>query len=141
MRLRCWSIKYGFGEKSEEVEELLKTVSEAINVITSPPPTQSHTVVPKLARAGRSPFSSCTSWEIACDCGSFLQELRNSRSLRTVLSALLALGNHLNGGTNKGQADGFALGDLGKMSVTKDNSNTVSLLEYAVQVCGHRCRL
>jgi len=91
MRLRCWSIKYGFGEKSEEVEELLKTVSEAIN------------------------------------------ELRNSRSLRTVLSALLALGNHLNGGTNKGQADGFALGDLGKMSVTKDNSNTVSLLEYAVQ--------
>ena len=53
--------------------------------------------------------------------------------MRAVLSALLGFGNYLNGGTNKGQADGFALGDLGKMSVTKDNANTVSLLEYAVQ--------
>ena len=59
-------------------------------------------------------------------------EVRNSRSLRAVLGALLGLGNHMNGGTAKGQADGFALGDLGKMSVTKDSSNTISLLEYAV---------
>ena len=77
MRLRCWSIKYGFGEKAEEIEETLKTVSEAT------------------------------------------AEVRGSGSLRAVLGALLALGNHMNGGTNKGQADCFAMGDLGKMSVTK----------------------
>ena len=32
MRLRCWSIKYGFGEKVEEVDEILNTVAKAIDV-------------------------------------------------------------------------------------------------------------
>ena len=50
----------------------------------------------------------------------------------SVLGILLALGNHLNGGTPKGRADGFALADLGKMTVAKDNANRSSLLEYAL---------
>jgi len=45
---------------------------------------------------------------------------------------LLALGNHMNAGTPKGQADGFTLFDLPKTSVTKDNTNAITLLEYAV---------
>ena len=36
-------------------------------------------------------------------------QVRNCRALRPLLSLLLALGNHMNGGTAKGQADGFAL--------------------------------
>ena len=43
-------------------------------------------------------------------------------------------GNHMNGGTNKGQADGFVLDDLPKMSVVKDNANRHSLLEHAATV-------
>jgi len=99
VRLRCWSIKAGFTEKAEELEDPLKTVGDAI------------------------------------------EEVRQCRALKPLLSVLLCLGNHMNGGTPKGQADGFALEDLSKMSVTKDLDNKTSLLEYAVallhasQVC------
>ena len=90
VRLRCWSIKAGFTEKAEELEDPLKTVGDAI------------------------------------------EEVRQCRALKPLLSVLLCLGNHMNGGTPKGQADGFALEDLSKMSVTKDLDNKTSLLEYAV---------
>ena len=63
-----------------------------------------------------------------------MQEIRESQALPPIFGLLLALGNHLNGGSSKGQADGFALEDLGKMSVFKDNSNESNLLEYAIQV-------
>ena len=44
----------------------------------------------------------------------------------------LAIGNLLNGGTPKGQSDGFDLGVLGKISGLKDN-NGESMLKYIVK--------
>lgn len=38
-----------------------------------------------------------------------------------MLSVILAVGNILNGGTNKGQADGFDLNVLGKVHSFRDN--------------------
>ena len=105
VRLRCWSIKAGFTEKAEELEEPLRTVAEAI------------------------------------------EEIRQSKTLPPLLGLLLALGNHMNAGTPKGQADGFALHDLSKTRHTKDNANAASLLEYAVHalvgggVGGHVARM
>jgi len=46
-----------------------------------------------------------------------------------MLSVILAVGNILNGGTNKGQADGFDLNVLGKVHTFRDNGGT-SILEY-----------
>ena len=94
VRLRCWSIKYGFSERAAEITETLSTLQGAVDA------------------------------------------LRQSTALPVVLGLLVNLGNHLNGGTPKGQADGFALADLAKMSVTKDAANKATLLEYALAVLG-----
>lgn len=61
MRLRCWSIQHGFSERAAELDELVKTVSSAIDT------------------------------------------LRHSKALPVVFGALLSLGNHMNGGTPRGQ--------------------------------------
>ena len=44
--------------------------------------------------------------------GDAYDEVKESLGLRMVLGALLAYGNYMNGGTAKGQADGFNLADL-----------------------------
>ena len=46
-----------------------------------------------------------------------------------MLSVILAVGNILNGGTNKGQADGFDLNVIGKVHTFRSNDGT-SILEY-----------
>lgn len=51
------------------------------------------------------------------------ESIRDSESLRGVFSYILTIGNILNGGTPKGQADGFNLDILTKLSSVKDNSN------------------
>lgn len=43
---------------------------------------------------------------------------------------MLAVGNYLNGGSARGQADGFNLEALESLNSTKDVSNTITLLEY-----------
>jgi len=50
-------------------------------------------------------------------------ELRNSVYLKKIFGYILALGNLLNGGTQKGQADGFYLEALSKATATKDINN------------------
>lgn len=44
------------------------------------------------------------------------------------------LSNYLNGGTNKGQADGFNLEALSKLSSTKDAENKTTLLDYVIEL-------
>ena len=63
-----------------------------------------------------------------------VKAVKTSAALPVVFGAVVALGNHLNGGTPKGQSDGFALTDLGKLTVAKDNANAASLLEYALSL-------
>ncbi len=59
---------------------------------------------------------------------------RSSVSFRKLLGVILALGNYLNGGSARGQADGFQLDILPKISSTKSASGQ-SLVDYIVKVC------
>lgn len=53
---------------------------------------------------------------LACD------EIKNSDHLKQIIAYVLTIGNILNGGTTKGQADGFSLDILTKIGSLKDNS-------------------
>ncbi len=50
-------------------------------------------------------------------------ELTNSKHFKKILGFILALGNILNGGTAKGQADGFYLEALSKTTTMRDINN------------------
>jgi hypothetical protein len=60
--------------------------------------------------------------------------IKNSKSLRKVLSYALAIGNILNGGTNKGQADGFTLDAISKLQAIKDNYGKTLLQTIAIKI-------
>lgn len=62
-----------------------------------------------------------------------LTEVAASEAMRVVLGALLAYGNHMNGGTSRGQADGFAMTDLMSVSGAKAADNRQTLLSYALK--------
>jgi hypothetical protein len=51
------------------------------------------------------------------------KEIKENIHLKNVLSVILTIGNILNGGTQKGQADGFSLDLLPKLASIKDNNN------------------
>eukprot|EP01133_Synstelium_polycarpum_P016880 gene16880-20072_t len=61
-------------------------------------------------------------------------DTRSCENLRRVLGVVLALGNHMNGGSARGQADGFSLEILDNLSTTKDIDNKQTLLEYVARV-------
>ncbi|ELU12881.1 hypothetical protein CAPTEDRAFT_173924 [Capitella teleta] len=61
------------------------------------------------------------------------QMLMSSDSVQKVLSLILALGNYMNGGTSRGQADGFGLEILSKLKDVKSKDSTCSLLAYVVK--------
>jgi hypothetical protein len=62
------------------------------------------------------------------------QIIMNSKTLKKVLSYVLAIGNVLNGGTNKGQADGFTLDAISKLSTIKDNNGKTVLQLIASKI-------
>lgn len=49
-------------------------------------------------------------------------ELRSSKYLKKIFGYILSIGNIMNGGTAKGQADGFYLDALSKVTTMKDNN-------------------
>lgn len=57
------------------------------------------------------------------------EEIKNNPCFRKILGQILAVGNVLNGGSAKGQSDGFDVPVFGKLSSMKDNTGK-SLLEY-----------
>lgn len=61
-----------------------------------------------------------------------VQMLTTSKSVQNLLGLILAFGNYMNGGTTRGQADGFALDILAKIKDVKSKDNSVSLLQYLV---------
>ena len=61
------------------------------------------------------------------------QEIKTSDIIKKILSIILTIGNILNGGTPKGQADGFSLDILEKINSVKDNTNQKTLMHY---ICG-----
>lgn len=56
-----------------------------------------------------------------------------SPSIRELLRRTLALGNYLNGGTNRGAAYGFKLDSLLKLDTVKSNSGKQTLLHFLVR--------
>jgi len=71
----------------------------------------------------------CTFNELAAGLSHALVEFQRvvdafkaSEALPHLLSLVLAVGNYLNGGTGRGQADGFDLETLGKLDGVKDNA-------------------
>ncbi len=61
-----------------------------------------------------------------------VESIVNSKKLNTFLGTVLALGNYMNGGTAKGQADGFQLTVLNRLDMTKDKTNKITLLQFIV---------
>ena len=57
----------------------------------------------------------------ACD------EIKNNKHFKLILSIILGLGNILNGGSTRGQADGFSLDLLNKLPGIKDNLGNSAL--------------
>lgn len=60
-------------------------------------------------------------------------EIKNNENFKKIISYILAIGNILNGGTQKGQADGFSLDILSKISSVKDNNNK-TLTQYICNI-------
>jgi len=56
------------------------------------------------------------------------EELMSSKVLPNIISAVLTVGNYLNGGTARGQADGFEVSFLQKVSSIKGNG--ITLLQF-----------
>lgn len=63
----------------------------------------------------------------ACD------EISNSTSLKNLLETLLAIGNYLNSAAEMGQADGFALNVLNKLTKMQDRDGKGTLLEFVLK--------
>ncbi|XP_022779622.1 formin-like [Stylophora pistillata] len=60
--------------------------------------------------------------------------LRTNEDISFILSLILTLGNFMNGGTNRGQADGFQLSILNKIKDVKTQDNGTNLMKYIVQL-------
>lgn len=60
--------------------------------------------------------------------------LKRSSEFRDILQIILAFGNHMNGGTSKGQAYGFDLNCLRLMSGVKSLDSSMSLMMYLYKI-------
>jgi len=62
------------------------------------------------------------------------EAIRGNENLKNIFSYILTIGNILNGGTIKGQADGFNLDILTKLNTMKDNSNKSILQIVCIKI-------
>eukprot|EP00397_Hematodinium_sp_SG-2012_P001745 GEMP01001750.1.p1 GENE.GEMP01001750.1~~GEMP01001750.1.p1 ORF type:complete len:841 (+),score=229.59 GEMP01001750.1:2377-4899(+) len=63
-----------------------------------------------------------------------MKSLLNCDTFMSIMALVLAFGNYLNGGTNRGQADGFELDALSKVESIKDNDGKHNLLHFLMNV-------
>ncbi|XP_047243566.1 formin [Girardinichthys multiradiatus] len=76
----------------------------------------------------------CKLSSVSCVCKVLLE----SSGVREVMGLVLALGNHMNGGSRiRGQADGFGLEILPKLKDVKSRDNRISLVDYVVSYYLH----
>jgi len=61
-----------------------------------------------------------------------LEQIKDSKSLKKVLTYVLAIGNYLNGGTSRGGAYGFKINLLGEMNDIKGQVASVTLMHILV---------
>ncbi|GFO17199.1 formin-2 [Plakobranchus ocellatus] len=62
------------------------------------------------------------------------EEVTSSLSLKNVLETVLAVGNHMNAGTDRGQADGFRVDVLNHLKDIHDTVNRGNLLELVMRI-------
>ena len=62
------------------------------------------------------------------------QQVQTSQALKHLLQLVLALGNHLNGTSNRGGAYGFKLNDLAKLVQVKSTDASTTLLHYTAKL-------
>ncbi|XP_059171152.1 uncharacterized protein LOC131952485 isoform X2 [Physella acuta] len=62
------------------------------------------------------------------------EEITTSLSLKHVLETVLAVGNYMNAGTDKGQADGFKIDGLKTLKEIEDPSKQCNLLEVVMRI-------
>ena len=67
-----------------------------------------------------------------------IQALRHSAAFRTLLALVLTAGNYMNGGSARGQADGFELSILHRLLSLRDNTNQSSLLLFLLTQAAQR---
>ncbi len=67
--------------------------------------------------------------------GTACDQVRNSTAWRRIMAVTLVAGNYLNGGTPRGQADGFPIDTLTKLGRVKDQDQNSSLLDHIVNIC------
>jgi len=75
--------------------------------------------------------------EISADMDNFrkgCKELMECKKMQKVLELILLVGNFVNGGTNRGNAVGFKLGSLTKITDTKSTDNKSTLMNYLTKV-------
>lgn len=60
------------------------------------------------------------------------EEVKNSLKFKKILELILLLGNYMNSGSKNGQAFGFEISFLTKLTSTKDIENKQTLLHYLV---------
>eukprot|EP01132_Coremiostelium_polycephalum_P004937 gene4937-6154_t len=63
-----------------------------------------------------------------------IQDTKSNENFKKILGIILVLGNHMNGGSSRGQADGFNLEILDALVMTKDIDNKATLLDYIVKI-------
>ena len=67
-----------------------------------------------------------------------IQAIRHSSAFRTLLALVLTAGNYMNGGSARGQADGFELSILHRLASLRDNTNQSSLLLFLLTQAAQR---
>ena len=95
--------------------------------------------IPRLARRIRA-LIFCASYEASLQrlageldtLDSASSQVHTSRNFKALLEAVLTVGNHLNGGSYRGSAAGFKIGDLLKLGDVRGN-NRISLLDFVVR--------
>eukprot|EP00850_Spirogloea_muscicola_P006284 SM000029S10579 [mRNA] locus=s29:870494:880058:- [translate_table: standard] len=66
------------------------------------------------------------------------REVRESGALRRIMQTILSLGNALNQGTTRGQAIGFKLDSLLKLTDTRARGNKMTLMHYLCKVLSEK---
>ena len=62
-----------------------------------------------------------------------ITQVRDSAKFKSIMRFVLAIGNYINGSSNRGNAMGFKLDSLNKLRDTKTTDNKSNLLNYLVQ--------
>jgi len=71
--------------------------------------------------------------QLSSACKAF-EDISKGREIPLLFGSIVSIGNYVNGGTKRGQADGFKIGFLGKLKSVKTQDNSSNLLRVCVDM-------